>query len=380
MQIARENAPVSRADISRISGLTRATVSALIGVLIKKGFIRETGLNPGSVGKPAIMLDLRDDKLFVLAVKLSYRSIHMAKLDLKGNLHEYSKRPLQKDNRDATIKSLIKMAHKYIEKGLKNDEEYYGIGIAVPSPLKNDAMTNTATFHSMEGINLKECLASEFDLPVSVNNDADAGALAEVWFGDVASGVDLAFVLLQQGIGCGFIRDKELYVHGLKISNEFGHTRIESGGPECFCGKRGCIAAFASDWAIYQNIPDDLKKVINKEVKDAGSSDLEKMMIHMKSHPEVYTKYMKQVSKYLGIGLANLVEMYSPDVIVLEGDLLDVVDMMTEIEKTCDKNMHPVFKDTYKIRRSGLGKNATLIGAGAFLIRKAYNDPFMIEG
>lgn len=377
LRIVRENAPISRADLSRATGLTRSTVSSLIASLIELGYLEEIGLNtPGSVGKRATLLDIRTNKLFVLAVKFSFDNILMAKVDLKGDLHLESKKPLAIASREEALETLRSMVRSYLEQSRKKGEICNGIGIAVPSPLKNGVMAHAASFHCLEGVDLAAILREEFDLPVSVNNDADAAALAEVWYGGYPQGTNVAFVLVQQGIGCGMMRDKELYFTGLQTSNEFGHIRIESGGPVCFCGKTGCLVTFASDWSIFERLPEELREVMKSEAKSDESSNLEAMMKHIKANPREYSKYVFYAAKYMGIGIANLVSMFTPDVVVIEGELIGIPGFLEKVEEVCEQNVHPMFNCSYRICRSHLKQDPSLTGAGTFLVREIYMNPF----
>lgn len=380
LRIVRESAPISRADLARITGMTRSTVSALAGSLIELGFLQEVGLNTmGGVGKRATLLDVRTDHLFALAIRFSYNSVYFAKVDLRGQLHDQIKQPLTQGTKEVELKKLLEAARDYIKRMTEKGEICNGIGIAVPSPLKGGVMAYASTLHSLQGVDLHELFSNAFDMEVHVNNDADAAALAESWFGGYPAGTNLAFVLLHQGIGCGMMRDKELYVGGLQRSNELGHTRVESGGPVCFCGKTGCLAAFASDWSIYERIPESMRKTIEKDMsKGTFNNNIEKMLAHIRLHPDMYANYTKFAAKYLGIGLANLVGVYTPDIIVVEGAMLDIPDFLDMAVKSCAKNIHPMFEGTYAVGRSQLESNPSLVGAGTFVIRDIYADPFKV--
>lgn len=376
LRLVRENAPVSRADIARMTGLTRATVSALAASLIECGYLEEIGFNqPGNVGKRATLLDIRTDRVFALAIKFGYHTIYMAKVDLRGKPHNLVKRPLVRESQEQTVAVLLGMARGILDESAAAGESCNGIGLAVPSPVKDGIMAYSSSFNYLEGVDFESILRDEFGRATYVNNDADAASLAEVWFGGYPAGTNLAFVLLHQGIGCGFMRDKELYSRGI-TSNEFGHTRIESGGPTCFCGKEGCLVAFASDWAIYQRLPAKIRGRIGEEIADARYNNIEKMMLHMKDNPRLYSPYTEEAARYLGIGLSNLVIMFTPDVIVLEGRMLDTPGFLPLVEETCRKNTHPMFKNTYVISRSKLGEDASLIGAGTFFLKELYANPF----
>jgi predicted NBD/HSP70 family sugar kinase len=380
LRILRENAPLSRADIARRTSLTRSTISILVNDALEMGLIKESGFNDArNIGKRPTMLDIRTDKIFVLSIKLSYHNIHMAKLDLLGRIIEYTKQSITMDSAEIVVDAILKMAEKFIDDASANDELFHAIGIAVPSPLRDGIMAFASSFHCLEGVDLKTILSEKFKLSVQVNNDADAAALAETWFGGYPQGADLAFVLVQQGIGCGLIRGQELYTHSSKMSNEFGHIRIGGKKNMCFCGKEGCLAALASDWAISQIIPDKLREQAEKHVPDASYSLVEKMMKHMSDFPSLYTKYTLQASNYLGIGLANLINIYMPDIIVLDGSILDVPRFFDHAKEVCNENIHPMFKDTFKIVRSGLNIDAPLVGAGMFVIREIYANPFIIQ-
>lgn len=376
LRLVRENAPVSRADISRMTGLTRATVSALAASLIEYGYLEEIGFNePGNVGKRATLLDIRTNRIFALAIKFGYHTIYMAKVDLRGKLHNLVKQPLIRESQEQAVAVLLDMVHGILDESAAAGEICNGIGLAVPSPVKDGVMAYSSSFHYLEGLDFAAILKEEFGRATYVNNDADAASLAEVWFGGYPMGTNLAFVLLHQGIGCGFMRDKELYSRGI-ASNEFGHTRIESGGPTCFCGQEGCLVTFASDWAIYQRLPEKIRRRIDEEITDDRYNNIEKMMLHMKDNATLYSQYTEDAAKHLGIGLSNLVIMFTPDVIVLEGRMLDTPGFLELVEKTCRENMHPMFKDTYTISRSKLKEDASLIGAGTFFLKELYADPF----
>jgi predicted NBD/HSP70 family sugar kinase len=380
LRVLRENAPLSRADIARSTDLTRSTISILVNDVLEMGLIKESGPTISrNIGKRPTMLDIRTDKVFVLSIKLSYHNIHMAKLDLLGRIGEYTKQSINMDSAEIVVETILKMAEKFIDDASARDELFHAIGIAVPSPLRDGIMAFAASFHCLEGVDLKTILSEKFNLPVQINNDADAAALAETWFGGYPQGADLAFILVQQGIGCGLIRGQELYTHASKMSNEFGHIRIGGKKNACFCGKEGCLAALASDWAISQLIPDALRQQAEKYVPDGSYSRVEKMMKHMAAFPSLYAKYTLQASNYLGIGLANLINLYMPDIIVLDGAIIDIPLFFDNAKEVCDENVHPMFKDTFKIVRSGLDIDAPLVGAGMFVIREIYANPFVIQ-
>ena len=381
LRIVREQAPISRADIARQTGLTRSTASSLVDELIMMGYIEQIGLsNKPSVGKKATLLDIRSNKIFSIAVNFTGNDIVAAKINLRGDCINVIKRTLGEQSVKTIIEEVIQIIKEIIENIKEKEQVYCGIGVAFPGPVDNGTLMYPASFKNVEGFNLVDILSKEFLCTVNVENNADAAALAESWFGKYYNLKSLVYILIEQGIGCGIVINNELYYGCNRLSNESGHIIVKPDGPKCFCGNYGCLAAIASDRAILNMAPDDLLVKLSI-VKDERPStkDILKIIDYLQDHSKDFDDNIKEIAKYLGIGLANIFNALVPDIILVDGNLLNVPSFLDLVIESAREHIHPIFKNSLHIRPSQLGRNAAIIGAGTFLLKELYFNPLKLN-
>lgn len=375
----RENGPMSRADLARDTGLTRSTVSNLTQDLIKWQLLQEVGYRDVVVaGKKATLLDIRINKIFILSVKLSNSCVDIAKVNLRGQISECGQYVLNVGNAKIVVSRLKELIRKCIGEMELKREFCYGIGIAVPSPVRNGRMAFSLAFQCLENMNLEEVFGNIFGRPVCVSNNADAAALGEIWFAQPEEKERLAFILIDQGIGCGIVFGKESYYHPQLYSNEFGHMIVKEGGPRCFCGNHGCLTSFASDWAVCKLIERNFSNQIKGTLAGTGRRSREEWFSYILENIEEFEEYIKQAANYLGIAVANLIDILMPDTVVIGGNLVQVPGFIGWVNETCLEHVHPFFKDIINIRGIRLDEDAVLVGASAFLLRDLYSNPSLI--
>lgn len=377
LRLIREEAPISRADIARKTGLTRSTASSLVDELILLGYIQQIGLsNKSSVGKKPTMLDIRPDKIFAIGINFTGDNIMAAKIDLEGNCIHVVKKTLGELSADIIIENLITVVNEIIHDLKTKNQVFCGIGVSFPGPVHKGTLMYPASFKKLEGYNLLDILAKEYSCPIYVENNADAAALAESWFGKYNNLKSLVYILIEQGIGCGIVIDNKLYYGSNRLSNESGHIIIQADGPNCFCGNNGCLASLASDRAILSLAPDELlEKLSIKKDEKPKTKDFVKIIDYLQDHSKDFEENIKRISNYLGIGIADIINVLVPDVILIEGNLLNVSYFLDETIQSIKNHIHPMFKDVVRVRTSQLGRNAPLIGAGTFLIKDLYFNP-----
>lgn len=376
----RENGPMSRADLARSTGLTRSTVSSLTQDLLVWEFLQEIGYSDEiSAGKKGTLLDIRQDKIYVLSVKLSDGFVYMAKVNLKGVSVRCSQYALDKENAESVILKLKELITVYLDDMRNEAQICYGIGITVPSPVRNGAMAFSLSFQYLENVNLEKAFEDIFDGPVHVSNNADAAALAETWFAGMGEKDRLAFVLIEQGIGCGIVLNKEVYFGPQLFSNEFGHMIVKEDGPVCFCGNRGCLASLASDWSVSRQIKQEMNGEIPEKLFEGDLESDGKLFSYMLKNPGKFSRYTNQAARYMGIAIANMIDLLMPDVVVVDGNLALMPEFVEGVKEACKEHVHPFFRDIVNIRRSHLKEDAVLIGASAFLLRELYANPNLIN-
>jgi predicted NBD/HSP70 family sugar kinase len=243
----RERAPISRAEIAHETALQRSTVSLIVDELKAQGLIEESeGESTG--GRPPILLRLRAAEAVAIGVDLSTKSTMVATSDLAGRVIEQEDFATDGDWQH-TLAKIVDCAQKYIKK----HEKIESIGVSLPGLV--DAETGQALFiphFKWSNLAIGEAIGAATGVPVKVDNDANAMALAELWFGrpEIRQVRDFILVLVEEGLGTGVVFDGQVY-HGVAgAAGEFGHMTLGSQAPtKCASGSRECWEAFASERA-----------------------------------------------------------------------------------------------------------------------------------
>jgi glucokinase len=235
-----------------------------------------------------------------------------------------------------------------------------GIGIGSTGPVDpiRGKFGNLDALPQWSGALIVDDLSSEFHVPVAMENDADAGALAEAGWGAGAGKSCLLYVTIGTGIGGGIILDGKLY-RGVDGSHpEFAHQVIEANGPPCSCGLSGCWESLASGLAM--------SRWMEGQPEYAGETELTARRIYAlaASGDSLAERAVERETFYLGIGLANLVNLFTPDAIVLSGSIMKSAGRyLREMRQVMERGCRFVPLDRVELRLASLGEDANLIGA-----------------
>jgi predicted NBD/HSP70 family sugar kinase len=282
--------PVSRADLAKVTGLTRATVSAVVRDLIDEAVVEELGVRAArNVGKPATLVGIDADGRHVVCVDVS------SPTQLTGALVNLGGKVVQRrtyERNGKTGKAALALV-KRICKDLvaAADTELLGIGIATPGIVDGDGVIATAAHLGWTDVALAAELRQAFGLPVAVLNDANAGALAELTFGD-GTASNLIAVRVDEGVGAGLVLDGRLFAGASNAAGEIGHVVVNPGGALCACGKHGCLETEVSE------------PLLNRRLEAAGADE---------------RAILEAAGGHLGAALATVVAALDVAEIVLSG-------------------------------------------------------------
>ena len=359
----RENSLISRADIARITALQRSTVSLIVEELKTTGLIEEVE-GESSGGRPPQLLSLRTSHPVAVGVDCGKKRTIVAISDLAGRVLEQKEFPTDEDF-DKTINKITNLVNFYINKSGGSIE---GIGVSVPALVepKSGRVLLTPHFNWYQPA-FAEKLEIATGLPVKIDNDANAAALAELWFGrpEISSVRDFVLVLVHKGIGTGIVFDGQIYRGKGGIAGEFGHMTIGNDAPiACAAGKDNCWEAFASERSA-------IARYNNLAVKTNGGgiiSFAELVALALKDGDENAVTALKQTAYYIGVGIGNIFQGLSPEVTIVTGTIvrawsLVFEDIMAGAEAaTCQG--YPAAK----IIPSTLGTYPTLMGAFSLIL------------
>lgn len=346
---------ISRADLSKQLGLTKATISSQVQTLLSDGLIEETGSLETSKGRRPIMLRFCGSSAHVLAFDIGLDRINLLISDLLGQ-HCYSRQFTW--NKDA--ESLLPFLYETIEDILKHprqtNQNIIGICLGIHGVVHQDDILFTP-YYDLEHFPLKRNLEQQFSLPVFIENEANLSALGERTFSSRVS--DLVNISVHSGIGLGIIMNGKLYTGAGGFAGEFGHTIVEPQGRPCPCGNRGCIEQYASETAILRKY-NQLKNTQDGTIDDLVSD------YQRKEGAAVFA--IEDFVSYMAMGINNIVNIFNPQQIVINSTITTYLPDVTE--RICQRLKNRMSRECL-IVPSTLQDTATLLG-GVYLCSRSY--------
>jgi predicted NBD/HSP70 family sugar kinase len=311
LNYVREKEPISRAEISHETALQRSTVSLIVEELKNQGLIYEIeGESTG--GRPPTLLKLRAAGCIAIGVDLGTAQTTVATGDLVGRALHRETFPTHPDL-EVTFKQIVTSIQNFIA----SVPAIEGIGISLPGLVDSD--TGTALFiphFKWRDWSIAEDLAKVTGLPVRVDNDANAAALAELWLGrpEIRDVRDFIFVLVEEGLGTGIIFDGQVYHGMVGGAGEFGHMTIGKGAPvACAAGSNECWEAFASERAA-------LARYSQRRGESTSVTFSQLIDLAFKGDEAARTA-LTETAYYLGLGISNLTKGLSPEAVILGGEI-----------------------------------------------------------
>ncbi|HEY0171655.1 MAG TPA: ROK family transcriptional regulator [Pyrinomonadaceae bacterium] len=356
LNYVRERGPISRAEIAQETALQRSTVSLIVDELKGGGLIEEvSGESRG--GRPPILLSLRTADPVAIGVDLGTITTVVATSDLAGRVLEQEEFPTDPEARRTTAR-IVECAREFVRRGGGTIE---GVGVSLPGLV--DQETGTATFiphFKWRDWGVAEELREALGLAVHVDNDANAAALAELWFGrpEIREVRDFIIVLVEEGVGTGIVFDGQVYRGRSGAAGEFGHMTIGQGAPvACAAGSRGCWEAFSSQRAALARY--------EQSGRGAGAEKLDfKQLVDLALEGEAAASAaLRETAHYLGVGIANLTQGLAPEAVIVGGPIvrawpLIVGDIKAAVGEGICRGLPPA-----QIIASTLGEQPTLMGA-----------------
>ena len=244
---------VSRAEISRVTHLTRTTVSEIVSGLLEEGLVEEVGIGESIGGKSPILLSVAADSRYLIGLNLARDKFIGAIVNLRGEITETVEAPVQDDDGDKALELVFKLIDQLLRKRIK---PIVGIGIGTPGLVNTrEGIVVNAVNLDWRDLPLGQMLEKKYKLPVSVLNDSQATAIGEfVYGGGHASDENLIVINMKHGIGSGILINGRLFQGDGGGAGEIGHVVVQGNNELCSCGKRGCLETISSARAVLKNL------------------------------------------------------------------------------------------------------------------------------
>jgi predicted NBD/HSP70 family sugar kinase len=314
LNLIRRHQPLSRAQLARQSGLQRSTVSAIIGQLIDEGWVTEGASSMSGRGRRPRFLHLNVERAGILAVDVRPGTTRMALAGLDARFVMQTAWPTPATP-EAFVEEVARTTQAF--RGAHGEIVCEGMGVSVPGRVDNSGRLVFAPNLHWPATDIREMLETAVGLPVSVENAANACALAELWFGRHGDEVKhLLAVTVSEGIGVGMLLNGQLFHGNDAMAGEFGHVTLDEQGPICPCGKRGCWERYASNSAAVAHY----HSLTGSAPGGAGPGFTDILRLAEAGDASA-VEAIDRMAYYLGVGIATLVDGLAPQVLVVAGEV-----------------------------------------------------------
>ncbi|MEZ5347463.1 MAG: ROK family transcriptional regulator [Pyrinomonadaceae bacterium] len=359
LHLIRERQPISRAEISKTTGLRPGTVSSVVNRLIRKGVIYEGAEGPSSGGRKPKYLYINGESAYVLAIDIGVRETVYAVSDFNGRVLKQKAMTTRGNPRDF-LERLAAEIKKTVEKHYPRTK-FAAVGVSIPG-LVNRSTGEVAVSPNLEWNNapVRAILEKELKLPVFIENDANAAAFSELWYGPLEEikVKTLLYILVVDGLGTGLIINGELHVGSEIGLGGFGHMCLEPNGEVCSCGRKGCWETLASESATIARFH---RLMSNKNGSIPGS--ITEIISLANNGNEKAIAAIEATAEYLGDGIASLAHGLSPEIIVIGGDISAAWNLLEPIIKKKLKSEYIVPSISKMEVRAASVKQPSLFGA-----------------
>lgn len=362
--------PCTRQELSQATGLSPASVSNVIRELIEEGVVAEAGAVDSDGGRPRVLLRMNRDYGYVIGVDVGETRVRVELFDLAMTERARADYPL--DPREHGVTTIVQRILEGLSAVLADAgvdaPAVLGVGIGVPGVVEQgDEVLVHGQTYGWDAVPLERLLRSGTDLPLHIDNGANTMGRAEMWFGAGKGAQHAVVCLIGSGVGASIIAHGRTHRGSTSSAGEWGHTTLVVGGRGCRCGSQGCLEAYVGAEAVldrYGRRPGQDEESALAALLDAGAQG-----------EEDAGHVLEETTLYLGVGLADLINLFNPERIILGGwaGLLLGERLLPAIRDTARRHsLKHAFSET-SIELGRLGPEAVALGAATLPIELFLN-------
>lgn len=356
------NEPISRIELSRLTGLSKMTVTGLVKEYMDAGIVRECGAARSTGGRRRTYLQAAPESLLTLGIYVGRDNLKAGIINLKGQIIRSESIELSAmENNDVFLKGLFLLCDRLMQ--TPYSRKIWGIGISCAGPLlvKDGVILNPPDFNNIRDLPIVSCLEERYHLPAYLQNDICVAALAEVYFGNRNQYDDFIYVGISAGIGGGVIMNRKLYTGASGLAGIMGHIIVEKDGIPCECGQRGCLEMYSSTRAV-----------VKWARENGAGEDLTwmELLVRASSGDEVCMKAVERMTEYLEVAFANMANAYDTQCFIVGGDLHIYQEKIVKRleEKLRSRNFSWGQERNIHVESSSFIGSASFIGTAALVL------------
>jgi predicted NBD/HSP70 family sugar kinase len=375
------NKALTNANLVKETGLSLPTITQLLAELSEEKYIEIMGSASSSGGRKPNLVGLTEDAFYFISVAMERYSVKLALINSKNvNVTGTRQFVIDLNDKNATVDIVSSEINKFVKELKINNDRLKGVGISLPGLTNSDKGVNL-NFLNFGDIALSEILKKRIGLPVYIINDAKSRALAELRFGKAKNTNNTLVIYIGWGLGTGLILDGKLYNGSSGFSGEFSHIPVIENGIMCRCGKRGCLETVASGNTLSRVAIEGIAKGENTDITRLTGKNPK--TIHYMTIVESALKgdsfsidILAEVGAELGRGIAMLVQILNPELILFGGQMLKAGHFLTiPIEHSLNKYCLNDLRNSYRIEISDMGESASLLGPVINAVERHFSNP-----
>lgn len=362
--------PSSRQALAEKIGLSAGTVGLVVTELLDEGWVEEIGLEESSGGRPRTILRVAADHALSVGVDIGERGLRVEAVDLawQRQADVFVNLNARETDPGTVVERIASAVNDVVREASLAQARMLGIGVSVPGVVERTAESRIyAPAFGWDGLPLGQMLREAVGGPILVDNGAKAMGQAELWFGAGRGATDAVVALLGIGVGAAVFTDGRLYRGSRSSAGEWGHTPVVVDGDPCRCGSSGCLEAYVGETAILRR----WDALLGRET-DATTTDpsrIDELFARAASEPEAAAA-TQHFARYLGAGIASLVNLFNPETIVLSGSVgLRLTPMVLDAVRAAaahDSLRQPF--EGVRIVPGQLGHDAVALGAATLVV------------
>ncbi|RSN01166.1 sugar kinase [Nonomuraea sp. WAC 01424] len=360
LQAVHRDGPLTRAGLAELTGLTKTTVSSLVGALLEAGAVSESGaVRDGERGRPGVAVALSGHRVAALGLEVNIDYLAACVVDLTRSVRLRRTRPA--DNRGSDPAEVLQRLRDLVKEVTAEAEgaglRIIGAALAVPGTVEGDLLRN-APHLGWRDVRVADLL----DLPCAVDNEANLAALGELWFGSGAA--DFLYVSGEIGVGAGLVVDGTVFRGTYGLAGELGHVVVTPDGPACRCGGRGCLEVYAGQDALLGELDSVAALVTALAEGDRRALDA-----------------CGRAGDALGVALTSAVHLLDPGRIVLGGIFAPLFPWLeSSVRGALAARLRQMRGTPPALAVSANGADAAVLGAAGLIIQRIVADPADVLG
>ena len=346
---------ISRAQLSKVTGLNKATITSQINELLEEGLVEETKLDKSTGGRKPILLSLKKEAGYALGIEVDVDRIYFLITNLYGEIIQKEVLLFDTTSYEKTKKILLEKIRDYAKEYAHGSYGLVGAGIGIHGLVDQQGKIIFVIHSNWRNVDLKEDLQKEIDIPIFIDNNTNYCAYGEKTF--YIHTPNILCLTISTGIGLGIIMEDKIYKGFHGFAGEIGHMIIHRDGKQCTCGNLGCWEQYASERAFLLQLA---------ELKGKDFCTVEELIQGIQQKDSLTLHALNEFAKNLSIGINNVINTFNPETIIINSHIIPVYPyLMEEIKNYLRSSMN----DYQYLLYSRLGQDACTLGGSAVVIK-----------